>query len=109
MAGRALERGMHAGEGKACHFQMIELGSKPGIHGVAVLAGGWKARGHVIDNRSLEVLLMTGIAGRRKSLELARSRALVAGHAIEHGVRSDKWKAVLVITNVFDRDLPTLD
>lgn len=42
VAGGAVERGMHAGKGKACHLEVIELSSKPVVHGVAILTGGGK-------------------------------------------------------------------
>ena len=43
MAGGAVQCGMHAGEGKAGHFKMIEFGSKPVVHRVAILTGGGEA------------------------------------------------------------------
>ena|ERR1017187_1391944 len=64
VASGALQRGMHAGESKARHLQVIEAGSEPVVNGMTGLACSGEARLHVIDNSGLEVLLVTGITGR---------------------------------------------
>lgn len=42
VAGGAVQRGMHAGEGKPGEAQVIKLRSEPGVHAVALLAGSGK-------------------------------------------------------------------
>lgn len=63
MAGDAVEGGVHAGECKAGHLEMIEFGPEPVIHGVAALAGGGEAGYQVVEHRGFEILLMAGVAG----------------------------------------------
>ena len=58
MAGRARQRGMRAGERVAGDLEVVELGIKPGIDGVAGLAGRWEPGGHMVNYRSQKVLLM---------------------------------------------------
>jgi hypothetical protein len=41
--------------------------------------------------------LVAGIAVRGESLELSRSKSLVAGVAFDGRVRADQWKAILVL------------
>ena len=107
VAGRALQCGVHAGERKTCHRKMIELGSEPAVHRVARLTRDRKAG--VVDDRRLEVLLMAVVAGCRESHELPDSSALVARGAFQSRVRADERKAVLMIFDIVDRNLPALD
>jgi len=52
---------------------------------------------------------MAGNAGRRQPLELADRGALVAGIAIQRGVRADQREAVQVLVDLLHRDVPSLD
>jgi len=45
-------------------------------------------------------------ACRRESFKLSNRRALVAGIALHGGVRAQEWKAVLVILDLLDGNLP---
>ena len=63
VARRAGQRGVGSGQGIAGNFQVIELGVEPGVHRVAAFACGGKARGHVIEDRSMKVLLVTTDTG----------------------------------------------
>lgn len=56
----------------------------------------------MIDDSSLEILLVTGNAGRGKTPELADCGAFVAGFAVDYGVSADQRKTILVILDVFD-------
>jgi len=108
VARSTVERGMHPGESEAGIFQVIELGAKPGVHGMAVLAGSWKTRRNVVKHGCLEVLLMAGVAGRGEAAKLPHGCALMASHTVHHGVGSHQGEAVLVILNLLDGHLPAL-
>jgi len=54
---RAVQRGMHSGQGVAGHFQMVKAGSRPGINRMALFAGGGKRGRHVIGRSGLLVVL----------------------------------------------------
>jgi len=62
MASGASERGVHSRQSEAGVPQMVERCSEPTVHGVAGLAGGWKLRTDVVDDRREEVFLMAGVA-----------------------------------------------
>ena len=89
---------------------MIELRIQPVIRGMAAVASGGEHRGHVVRIcGSLEVRLVAGIALRRHGRELAVSRAFVTGIAVHCRVRSSQREAIVVLLNLLDRDLPSLN
>jgi len=66
----------------------------------------------VIDTDRLgadEILLMTGIAGRGKTLELSDRSARVALIAIQGGMRANEREAIQVLIDLLDRNVPSLD
>lgn len=87
VAGCAGQRCVHSGQRIAGVLQVIELGSKPTVHGVAGLAVGRESRGYVIENRSTKVLLMAGVAGGGETFELSGAGALVALITFHQGMR----------------------
>jgi len=64
MAGIAIQRRVHSGEREAGEFQVIKLGSKPGIHVVARLAGRREAQPYMVEDWCLIVLDMAAVASR---------------------------------------------
>jgi hypothetical protein len=52
---------------------------------------------------------MARITGGRQADELARSRILVAIFALHENMCSNEWKAILVVLNRLQRNLPSLD
>jgi len=56
-----------------------------------------------------EILLMTGIAGRRKALELSDRCAGMALIAVKRGVRTNQREAVQVLIDLLHRNVPSLD
>lgn len=65
VTGRAWQRGVCSGEGKACYAQVIELCVEPRVHGVAGLACGGETRRYMVQHRGLKILLMTAVASSR--------------------------------------------
>jgi hypothetical protein len=63
----------------------------------------------MIDYRGLKVLLMAGVASRRQTDELSCSGIRVAVIALQQGMRPYQRKPILVIADLLQRDLPTLD
>lgn len=57
----------------------------------------------------LKILEVARTASRRHGLELAIGRAFVAGIAVHSGVRSGQGKAVIVLLDLLDRNLPSPD
>jgi len=101
VAGGAVQRGVHAGEGKAGEAQVIEFGSEPGVHAVALLAGSGKPGGGVIGIRGLlELRRVTTEAIGGEPLELAHRRILVAAVALQQGVRAYQREAVEMLLDV---------
>jgi len=90
-------------------LQVVELRAKPAVHGVATLTRGRESKPLVVDHRRQEVLLMTGEAGGRQTLELPGCGILVAIVALRQCMRSYKWEAVLMVANRIQRDIPALD
>jgi hypothetical protein len=77
---------------------------------VTLFATGRKAELHVIDANGLcidEVLLMARVAGGREALELSDSSALVAGIAIQRGVRADQRETIDVLVDLLYSYVPT--
>lgn len=60
----------------------------------------------MVNNRCSEVLLMTGIAGSRKTSKLPAGSAFVTCLAIQKRMSTYQGKAVLMILNFFNRNLP---
>lgn len=87
---------------------MIELRIEPVVRAMASLAGHGKLACRMVRIRSVQVVgLVAGVALRRHGLELAVSRVLVAGIAIDRGVGSGQRETVVVILNLLNRDLPS--
>jgi hypothetical protein len=87
--------------------------SKPGVErGVATLtARRWKSRriGGVRGiGSALPVFHVAGLAIRRKAVEDAAGGLLVTVLALDRGVRSKKWKAILVILHLPRGNIPSL-
>ena len=79
VACRALECGVHSGQGKPGVLQVVKVHSKPVVHAVALLACCREGRGYVAGaGRVVKVGCVAGIALRRQSLELPSGSALVA-------------------------------
>ena len=77
---------------------------------MAALASGRKTGGHVVWScRCFEVRRMAGIALRGHRLEFAGGRSLVAGIAVDRSVRSSQRKAVVMLLNLLNGDLPSTD
>ena len=109
VAGSACQLRVRSGQRKSCELQVVEAGAEPGIHPVALLARGGKSRLHVIGRRGRLVALgVAGVAIGGQTDELPRCRAFVAGIAVEHGMRAHQRKAVLVVLNRLDGNVPAL-
>jgi len=107
VACRAVQRSVHAGEGKAGKTQVIKFGSEPGIHAVACLAGSGETRSCVIRIAGLlELCRMTAQTIGGESLELAYGSVLVAAVALQQRVRSHQRKAIEVLLYVLHRNSP---
>ena len=79
VAGVARQSGMCPGERIAGVLQVVKTNAEPGVETVALLAGCGEPGSAVSrPSRCLKILGVTGIAGRRESLELSHSGALVA-------------------------------
>ena len=61
VTGGAIQRNVRSGQREAGHLQMVELGSRPGVHAVALFAGGRKPGRHMVRTRGGLILL--GMAG----------------------------------------------
>ena len=57
--------------------------------------------------RALVVSRMTRIAIRRQPLELAGGCTLMAGIAIDRGVRPGEWKAIVMLLHLLNRNHPS--
>lgn len=108
VAGAAIQLGVRSGESEAGEAQVVKLSTGPGIERVATLACGGKVQGAMIDDRSLIVLRMAGEALRRQPYELTGGGVLMAGVALQQGVGAYERKAVLMVADRLDRDLPAL-
>jgi len=77
---------------------------------MAAVASGGEHRGHVVGIcGSLEIRRMAGITLRRHRRELAVGRAFVARIAVHGRMRASEREAIVVLLNLLDRDLPSLD
>lgn len=97
VAGGAVQRGVHAGQGEACKLPMIKRYTQPTVHVMADLASRRKLRHPMIRNGLSKRLCVTGDALCGKPLELADRRSLVTFVASERGMRTDQGETVLVI------------
>lgn len=89
---------------------VVHRGSQPTVKGVARFAGLRELRGNVIwVGGLLEVGLVARNAGGRESLILADGSPFVTILALHGSVRAQERKAVLVIPELLDRDVPALD
>lgn len=103
----AVQRGVHAGEGKTGKAQVVEFGSEPGIHAVACLAGSRETRSRVIGIAGLlELRPMAAQTVGGEPLELAHRGVLVAAVALQQRVRSHQRKTVEVLLDVLHRNSP---
>ena len=111
MAVGALTRrhGMHSGERKAGR-RVIKFRIQPVVEAVAVIAGSWKIAGYVVGiSRILEIGRVAAIAVRRHRAVLAQRPAFVASVTIHGRVRSYQWKPIVVLLDLLDLYLPSLD
>ena len=110
VAGVARERGMRAGQRVSRELQVIEVDPEPVVEAVALFAGGGESSRHVVGaGGRLKLLRVAGIARGGKPLELPDRGALVAGVAIQRGVRAHQGESVLVVLDLLDGNLPSLD
>lgn len=109
VARRALQVGMHAGQGKAGKAQVIKLGTEPRVHAVARLASRGETGGGMVGiGGLLELGGMATDAIGGESLELAHRRILVAAVALQQCMRSHQRKAVEVLLHGLHPDPPAL-
>ena len=89
--------------------RVVKLCPEPGIHGVALFAGGGKACRDVTgDGGFLVILRMARITLSGESLKLSHRSSLVAGITIQSSVRADQRKTVLMIVDLLYGNLPAL-
>ena len=94
---------------------VVESRSVPTVKGVAGLASRREVCRYVVRNiatdalGAIQIRLVTGNASRGKSLELANRCILMAVLALQGGVRTEEREAVLVIFDLLDCNIPTLD
>jgi len=98
---RTGQRRMRSDQSVPSHFEMVEPGIEPRVHGMAVLTRGRKTGGDVIDCLSSEILLVARVAGGREPGESPSRGIFVAINAGQQGVRADEGKAIEVIANIF--------
>ena len=108
MARDAGQSDVHSSQRIAGVPQMVKLRPEPAVHGVAALTRGGEAKTFVVDHRRQKILLMAGETFGRQALEPPGRGVLVAIVTGHEGMRSDQWKAVLVIANCIQRDIPAL-
>ena len=112
VASRTIEGSVRPGQGEPGELEMVELRAHPVVHRVALLATGRQVQFHVVQAGCLginKISLMAGVTGRRQALELSHSGILVAGIAIHGGMRANQRKAVNVLVDLLNRDIPALD
>jgi hypothetical protein len=108
VASATVERGVGTDQGKTRHLQVVELGSQPVVHPMALLAPGWKTAADVAGFGALKVFRVTGIALRRESHELPHGRARVARATIQGCMCAQQGKAILMLVDLLHRNLPSL-
>ena len=100
---------MRAHQGETSELKMIKLCPHPIVHGMALFAGGGHIQSNVVDAkrpRVYEILLMARVAHRREPLELTHGGALVTGVAIHGGMRAYQRKAIQMLVDLLNRDVP---
>ena len=86
---------------------MIELRVQPVVGGVASFARSGELGADVVGiGRPREIRRMAGIALRGHRLKLAIGCALMAGVAVDCGVRSGQREPVIVLLDLLNRNLP---
>jgi hypothetical protein len=90
-------------------LQVVEFGVEPAVYRMARLASRRKFRGHMIEDRSQKIFLMARVAGGRETRKLPSCRVLVTVIALQQGVRTYQRKAILMIADLLERDLPPLN
>lgn len=111
VAGVAVQGSVRSGQCEPSELQMVEPRTHPVVHRVTLLAGRRKIQRDVIDPEGFrihEILLMAGVAHRRKTLELPDRRAFVTGIAIHRGVSADQREAIQMLVDLLDRNMPPL-
>ena len=107
MTSRAVQGRVHSGQGEPSELQVVKGCTQPGVDGVALLALDGESGGHVIRRVGLLVgVLMARVALDRQPLELSDRLAFVAVRAIQSGVSSYKRKAVLVLADSLQDEVP---
>ena len=88
--------------------KVTELGVQPVVGAVAGIACGRKFRGNVVRVRaSRKVRQVAGGACGRHRLECAGGAVFVASIAVDGSVGAGQREAIVVLLNVFNRDLPS--
>ncbi len=109
MASGACQRGMHARQREAGIFQVIEFHVEPSVHVVTFLTGSRKSGAHVSWSGSLlEILRVARVARGRHRAVITDRAILVARIAIQHGVRPHQRKAVVVVLDRLDGNIPSI-
>jgi hypothetical protein len=89
---------------------MVEFRVQPVVRAVAGIASHGKLARRVIRVVGVQIIgLVARIAVGRHGLELAGGPVLVAGIAVNRGMRSGEGKPIIVILDLLDRDLPSPD
>ena len=89
--------------------RVIYRGSQPAVKVVTGITSLRKLRRYVIRiGGLLKIRQVARGAGRRKTLELAHSSALVAIFALHRRVRPQQRETILVILDLLDRNIPAL-
>ena len=89
---------------------MVELRIQPVVCPVATVTRSGESGGQVVRiGGLLEVGCMARVTLRRHCDELAVGHAFMAGIAVHGRVRSGQRKAIVVLLDLLDRDLPSAD
>ena len=97
---------MSAGQRKS-HRRVIELRIQPVVGGVATVARSGELGADVVGiGRPREIRRVARIALRGHRLKLAIGRALMAGVAVDCGVRPGQREPVIVLLDLLNRNLP---
>ena len=108
VASGAVQGGVRSSERKAGELEMVELGAHPVVHAVALRTGRRKVQRHMARSRGLEFLGVAAVAIGRHRGEVAQRAVLMAGIAIDRGVRSQQREAVVMLLDLLDLDVPAL-
>jgi hypothetical protein len=104
----AIELGVRPCKGKLRETVVVELGPRPGVHGVAGFAIGWDSGAGVIEVRRLAIILQVACSalGREAGVN-AGCGTLVARFAVRDGMRTDKGEAIAVLLDIVGRHFPS--